>query len=39
MENRWITRIGTGRAVTLTDAGHDALRKHLGLALDLRVPA
>ncbi len=27
----WITRIGTGRAVALTDAGRDALREHLGL--------
>lgn len=27
----WITRIGAGRAVTLTDAGRDALREHLGL--------
>ena len=39
MENRWITRIGTGRAVALTDAGRDALREHLGIALDLRLPA
>lgn len=39
LENRWITRIGTGRAVAVTDAGHDALREHLGLALDLRLPA
>ena len=29
--SRWITRIGTGRAVALTDAGREALRKHLGL--------
>ena len=30
----WVTRIGTGRAVALTDTGRDALRTHLGLALD-----
>jgi DNA-binding transcriptional ArsR family regulator len=29
--SRWITRIGTGRAVTLTDTGRRALQKHLGL--------
>jgi DNA-binding transcriptional ArsR family regulator len=29
--SRWITRIGTGRAVTLTDAGRNALQTHLGL--------
>lgn len=29
--SRWITRIGTGRAVALTDAGRNALHKHLGL--------
>jgi hypothetical protein len=34
MENRWITRIGTGRAVALTDAGRDALHIHLGLTTD-----
>jgi DNA-binding transcriptional ArsR family regulator len=28
----WITRIGTGRAVALTDAGQQALHDHLGLA-------
>lgn len=27
----WITRIGTGRAVALTDAGRNALQEHLGL--------
>jgi DNA-binding transcriptional ArsR family regulator len=27
----WITRIGTGRAVVLTDAGRNAFREHLGL--------
>lgn len=27
----WITRIGTGRAVALTDAGRSALHEHLGL--------
>jgi DNA-binding transcriptional ArsR family regulator len=30
----WITRIGTGRAVALTDAGRNALREHLGLVTD-----
>src|SRR6185437_13452776 len=39
IENRWITRIGTGRAVALTGAGQDALREHLGLVLDPRLPA
>jgi DNA-binding transcriptional ArsR family regulator len=34
MSLRWITRIGTGRAVTLTEAGRDALDAHLGLVLD-----
>jgi DNA-binding transcriptional ArsR family regulator len=29
--SRWITRIGTGRAVALTDAGRNALQEHLGL--------
>lgn len=29
---RWITRVGTGRAVAVTDAGRDALHAHLGLA-------
>jgi DNA-binding transcriptional ArsR family regulator len=28
----WVTRIGTGRAVALTDDGRDAFRTHLGLA-------
>ena len=32
MNRRWITRIGTGRAVALTEAGRDAFRVHLGLA-------
>jgi hypothetical protein len=27
----WITRIGTGRAVTVTDTGRSALRDHLDL--------
>lgn len=27
----WITRIGTGRAVMLTDAGRSALQRHLGI--------
>ena len=31
--SRWITRIGTGRAVALTDAGREALHKHLGLVI------
>jgi hypothetical protein len=34
MTSRWITRIGTGRAVALTDAGRDALDTHLGLEPD-----
>jgi DNA-binding transcriptional ArsR family regulator len=29
----WITRIGAGRAVVLTDAGRSALREHLGLTV------
>jgi len=33
MASAWITRIGTGRAVALTDAGRDALQAHLGLAV------
>jgi DNA-binding transcriptional ArsR family regulator len=36
MNRRWITRIGTGRAVALTEAGRDALYAHLGLAIDER---
>ena len=32
----WITRIGSGRAVTLTGAGRDAFQEHLGLAVDER---
>ena len=36
MNRRWITRIGTGRAVALTEAGRDALYSHLGLAVDER---
>jgi DNA-binding transcriptional ArsR family regulator len=32
MNRRWITRIGTGRAVALTAAGREAFRVHLGLA-------
>jgi len=35
MASGWITRIGTGRAVALTDAGRDALQMHLSLAIDL----
>jgi DNA-binding transcriptional ArsR family regulator len=38
MNRRWITRIGTGRAVALTEAGRDALYSHLGLAVDEREP-
>jgi DNA-binding transcriptional ArsR family regulator len=34
MTSRWITRIGTGRAVAVTDAGRDALGAHLGLEPD-----
>jgi DNA-binding transcriptional ArsR family regulator len=30
-DSRWITRIGTGRAVALTGAGRNALQEHLGL--------
>ena len=37
LENRWIHHIGTGRAVALTDAGRDALREHLGIALDQQL--
>jgi DNA-binding transcriptional ArsR family regulator len=37
-DRRWITRIGTGRAVAVTDAGRDALHTHLGLADDERSP-
>jgi DNA-binding transcriptional ArsR family regulator len=29
--SRWITRVGTGRAVAVTDAGREALQRHLGL--------
>ncbi|WP_228989644.1 helix-turn-helix transcriptional regulator [Streptomyces sp. DH8] len=29
-DSGWVTRIGTGRAVALTDTGHRALREHLG---------
>ncbi|MFJ4767718.1 ArsR/SmtB family transcription factor [Streptomyces uncialis] len=29
----WITRVGTTRAVVLTEHGHDELRRHLGLDL------
>jgi DNA-binding transcriptional ArsR family regulator len=31
----WISRIGTGRAVTVTDKGRRALQEHLGLAAEL----
>jgi DNA-binding transcriptional ArsR family regulator len=34
MTSAWVTRIGTGRAVALTDTGRDALQTHLGLAVD-----
>jgi len=27
----WITRIGSGRAVTLTNTGRSALQRHLGI--------
>jgi DNA-binding transcriptional ArsR family regulator len=30
LANAWVTRIGTGRAVALTDAGRTALEQHLG---------
>jgi DNA-binding transcriptional ArsR family regulator len=33
MTSRWITRIGTGRAVALTDVGRAALHAHLGVSL------
>jgi len=39
MDRRWITRIGTGRAVALTDAGRDAFRAHLGLVTDEHAAA
>jgi DNA-binding transcriptional ArsR family regulator len=38
MNRRWITRIGTGRAVAITEAGRDALHSHLGIAVDEREP-
>ncbi|MBM2623138.1 winged helix-turn-helix transcriptional regulator [Actinoplanes sp. LDG1-06] len=31
LARRWVTRIGTGRAVRLTPEGRDALRTHLGV--------
>ncbi|HEY6792640.1 MAG TPA: helix-turn-helix domain-containing protein [Trebonia sp.] len=31
LSSGWITRIGTGRAVALTDAGRNAFQEHLGL--------
>ncbi|SOE06497.1 helix-turn-helix domain-containing protein [Streptomyces sp. Ag109_G2-15] len=34
----WITRIGTSRAVALTDAGERALKDHLGLAGETQTP-
>lgn len=34
LSSRWITRIGTSRAVALTDAGREALQQHLGLMAD-----
>ncbi|MEU9062782.1 helix-turn-helix domain-containing protein [Streptomyces sp. NPDC048430] len=34
----WITRIGTSRAVALTDAGQRALKDHLGLADETQTP-
>jgi DNA-binding transcriptional ArsR family regulator len=34
LDSRWITQIGTGRAVALTDDGRLALRHHLGLTDD-----
>jgi DNA-binding transcriptional ArsR family regulator len=36
LSRRWITRIGTSRAVALTGAGRDAFHAHLGLAADQR---
>jgi DNA-binding transcriptional ArsR family regulator len=38
MNRRWITRIGTGRAVALTDAGRAVLHAQLGLAADAERP-
>jgi len=37
LDSKWITQIGTSRAVALTDTGRCALRDHLGLADDLLV--
>lgn len=37
LDSGWMTQIGTGRAVALTDNGRRALRDHLGLADDLLV--
>lgn len=34
LRSGWITRIGTGGAVALTDAGRNALREHLGIVTD-----
>ncbi|MDM4721907.1 helix-turn-helix domain-containing protein [Micromonospora sp. WMMA1363] len=36
-DSRWITRIGTSRAVALTDAGRRALQDHLGLSDDMHT--
>ena len=35
----WITRVGSGRALLLTDAGRNAFRQHLGLAAGEEQPA
>jgi hypothetical protein len=32
IDSGWITRIGTGRAVALTDTGRNAIQEHLDLA-------
>ncbi|MFF2540619.1 MULTISPECIES: helix-turn-helix domain-containing protein [Streptomyces] len=37
-DSGWITRIGTGRAVALTETGRRALRVHLGLSGETHTP-
>jgi len=36
-DSGWITRIGTSRAVALTDTGRRAIRDHLGLSDEFRI--
>ncbi|MFD6755365.1 MULTISPECIES: ArsR/SmtB family transcription factor [Micromonospora] len=38
LDNRWVVRIGSGRAVRLTTAGHAALRDHLGITVTCSPP-